>query len=551
MHVWLSLVGILPDSRKGPDTEPKLANPNTPALLLGLATSDRYHADLDAFLEICTPALAYLTFQDFQPVLLETGNFELLQLAFDQLYRRFDITDVDTDTANQLKQVGNTFVAIFADISALPSFSSVCSLNSKATRTLIEWLRHAPDFPQLQTAACLSLGNLSRSDESSTALLEHVKDSLCSILYRAIPPLPSAPSPSPNIAPPLQLTHASLSFLKNLAIPTANKDLLGAALLDPFNLLLPRLWGSTRTQPQLQFAATSLARLLLVNCPSNIRRICTPLGGDGQSSSSLALLTSTAFSADEEPIKMEAARAVSLVCRALHSLEPASSEILDPSWTWALPSTSSESTATPALTSAPSQSSPSNPQSKPQTRADARARFYAAHSEMITALTLLLTQTRFPPVRSEAVFVLALMSRTSAAGGGHGAHMALRVLQSGGGDRAWRALAEMITGSAELPDEGAAAEETGREQNDDDGVATLVTGAEELSLMPPQQQQQQPTGKPAEMDRENAMVLIAELLRNFPDELGGMKTRLEAVLAIGGKLVAQARNGDQEQKTAA
>ncbi|KAL2022480.1 hypothetical protein VTK56DRAFT_5309 [Thermocarpiscus australiensis] len=551
-HV-MTILELLSDQ----EPERRIANPNTPALLLGLATSQRYEADLETFIAICTPALAYLTFQDFQPVLLESGGFDALQLAFFQLYNRFDMTDIDPDTAEQLKQVSNTFVTLFADISALPGFSTACSLDSKASQTLIEWLGLSA-LPDLQTAACLSLGNLSRSDDSSTALLKHVQGSLLGILARAIPTVPSEPIPTlpsediptlpsegnPTFAsekpipqtsarpvPPLQLTHAALSFLKNLAIPSANKPLLGAALLDPTQPVLPRLWTSTRTQPQIQFAAVSLARLLLVNCPPNLRHICTPFPDGRNPQSNLSLLTSVAASADEEPIKMEAARAVSLVCRALHlSTTPpdAVPEILDPSWTWGDQSPSSVS---PIERAAPESPLP---------------RFYASHADEVTAsLSHLLTQNRFPPVRSDTIFVLALMSRSR-----DGARMALRVLQSN--PAAWRALAAAVTGSDELPEaflEGDQVKTEAEAETKDDGEGEVH--AERLMLEPRQvdpQTQKQPAGM-ARVDRENGMVLIAELLRNFSEELAGLKRPLETMLRKGGGMVVQ--DGEHESKRAA
>ncbi|KAH6842663.1 hypothetical protein B0I37DRAFT_399282 [Chaetomium sp. MPI-CAGE-AT-0009] len=494
------------------DIEPKVANPSTPTLLLSLATSEKYDADLDAFMEICAPALAYSTFQDFQPVLVKNGGIELLQLAFHQLYTRFDTADADPDTASQLKQ------------------------------TLVDWLA-SPTLPQLQTAACLALGNLSRSDESSTALLARVQEPILDILSRAIPPTLSQPRDHKAPAPPLQLTHAALHFLKNLAIPQANKPTLGGPLLDPVHGLLPRLWTSTRTQPQLQFTAVSLTRLLLANCPANIRHICTPTptsqtADNNQSPSNLALLTSTAALADEEPIKIEAARAAGLVSRALHS-QPTTTELLDPSWTWPTPTTPSTQTTT-ALT-----------------------RFHTAHDTPTTtpSLRLLLTNTRFPALRSESIFALALMSRA----GGEGARAALQVLQpppqepvqdrvGGGGGGAWQALAETITGSGSAEVEGlAGAFEAGgggqeEEGDEDDGGVTV----EKLSLEPQQVggglsvpgQAQPPPAQMAKMDRENGMVLVAELLRQFPEELSTLRRPLEAVLNRGAELVALDRDQD-------
>ncbi|KAL2265985.1 hypothetical protein VTJ83DRAFT_5337 [Remersonia thermophila] len=323
------------------DSEPKVANPKTPLHLLALATSDRYDADLDSFLEICTPALAYLTYQDLQPVVLQDGGIELLQRAFQQLYTRFDMADLGSDAAQQLKQVGDAFLSVFADVSALPGFADTCRLDGRVAETLLGWLSLSPEpsLAPLPTAACLVLGNLGRSDEASTALRSRVLGPLADILWRAIPPalapsLPPAGRASP--APPLQLIHASLGFLKNLAIPAANKPALGASLLEPAAAaLLPRLWTSTRTQPQLQFGAVSLTRLLLAGCSLNARRLCAPLpdaGGPDPHPSSLDLLLATAASADDDPIKIEAARSAAQVCRILHSSSPA--ETLDPSWTW-------------------------------------------------------------------------------------------------------------------------------------------------------------------------------------------------------------------------
>src|SRR4051812_1685583 len=141
-------------------------------------------------MEICAPALAYLTFQDLQPVVLQSGRIGLLQHAFHQLYSRFDVEHLDPDTTKQLKQVGDGFLTVFADVSSLPGFPATCPLGSKPIQTLIDWLALPPAFSHLQTAACLSLGNLSRSDESSTALLPDVQGSLVKILSRAVLPTP-------------------------------------------------------------------------------------------------------------------------------------------------------------------------------------------------------------------------------------------------------------------------------------------------------------------------------------------------------------------------
>jgi hypothetical protein len=120
---------------------------------------------------------------------------------------------------------------------------------------------------------------------------------------------------------------------------------------------------------------------------------------------------------------------------------------------------------------------------------------------------------------------------------------------------AWRALAETITAgsgseAAEVGELVAAFtaasrvlgevvedgddDETGKKEEDDGGVTV-----EKLSLEP---QQVGGLAVPvAKMDRENGMVLVAELLRHFPEELSTLRRPLEAVLNKGAELVAQDR----------
>jgi hypothetical protein len=138
-----------------------------------------------------------------------------------------------------------------------------------------------------------------------------------------------------------------------------------------------------------------------------------------------------------------------------------------------------------------------------------------------------------------------------------GARMVLRVLQSDSQKSGWRALAEAIAGpegveiAARLFESGVEElkEEEG-EEGQEHGGAVVVAGMGGLTLAPQQvdaQTQKQQPAVVAKMDRENGMVLVAELLQNFPEELLSLRKPLEAVLAKGGELVMQDR-GEEGQK---
>ncbi|KAK4176409.1 hypothetical protein QBC36DRAFT_329329 [Triangularia setosa] len=535
-EAYLSQIMTILEMLTNHESEFKTCYSRTPASLLALAIGKKHYSpDLETFLSICTAALSYLVHRDLQIVFIQNGNFELLEEAFVQSYTRFDITDIDTETAEQLKQVHHTFVTLFADITDIPDFVNFCSLTSKEVGNLVSWLGYAR-HPQLQVAACLALGNIGRSDEATVALLPRVGEGLTGILARSIPSQKSIPQTS---SPTLQLTHAALGFAKNLAIPVVNKPVLGGGLLQS---ILPRLWESFGSQPSMQFAAVTLARLLLVGCKENVKLICAPVSpvsnneGDAsaaqishpsESSSqpqathrtTLELLYHSATaSPNEEPTKLEAARAVvSAVCRVLSQ---------DPGVLGSMEKELDE--------------------------------FYNTHSDIIIAsFTAMLAQMKWPSVRSDAITVLALMANQYP----EGSSMALKVVEDAqSGEGVLKALIKAVTG-----DEGLVGEyldttfnnkveeidEKKKVENDDKKetkeVAELVQG---LGLEPRQadtQAQKQPE-RMVRVDRENALVLMAVLLGRFKAELSPARRRLvEAALEKGGELVVEDREESKSQ----
>lgn len=551
------------------EPEARIGSPTTPRVLLSIATDQEHPVEVEDFSALTSVALAYLTHETFQASNLASVP-QLLE-AFFMAHTVFDPSDTDDpDAAAQLKQVRTAFVPVLADISALPDFITVPAqgagqaqlLEHPVLKTLQGWLSGPPEHPTLQSAACLALGNVARSDATCETLVAGaaIHEPLIDLLARCTGSGTATTTTTTSPHNP-QLTHAVISFLKNLAIPAANKPALGR-LLEPG--LLPKLWSTWGdTQPQSQFAAVSLGRLLLVGCPPNVSTLCTPLDRDPEASdhtrrTSLHVLLGLFDRSDVEPTKTEVARAVANVCRTLHSAPVES--VLSDEWEEAPPPTSSsaenhDSTTQEAAnhTTSATGTTTEDPSSSPaETR---RAHFYAAHHPSLPrALSLLLTQSRFPALRSEAWFVLALTSRRSPSG----ARVTSAALEPVG---ACRALVESVTGRRDISDgddlllaasSSGAADDTVEDvlSNSTGGgqevaaVGGVSLGMEGLGLGDLQPRQVDPAARAgmARVDRENALCLVAELVRDGAGELDqARKDIYERLLVTGGELVLNSR----------
>ncbi|KAI0467589.1 armadillo-type protein [Xylaria cf. heliscus] len=469
------------------EPEANLVHPATPFVLLSLADEQTPPIDAKEFLGQTSVALTYLSQEQFQQSFLETpDSISLILRTFSTACGDLDASLEGPEDETQLKQVQTAFTATLADLSAHPLFAS-CSLDGPEVATLQRWIStaHIP----LQSAACLALGNIARSDEKCSYLVQQ---------RRIHTPLMSILCDRSNVD--AGLLHSVLGFLKNLAIPAANKPILGEAGLFGTEAL-PRIWDLD-TQTQVQFDAVSLTRLLLVGCPANVHRICAP-AGDDETRSNLHSLINLSARSDQEPTQMETARAITTACRVLHST-PATKE----------PS--------------PSPATAAGDKAIPRPDLDT---FYAAHSGITDAMLRLGQQTKYPVLRSELLFALALMART-AAGAAAIAHAAEQ-------EKLIAFIAEVVTGERpttttppQLPDETEA-------------PSSSLSSSDLPNLEP-----QVPTTTATRAgDRENALVLVAELLRRGPDASpttdAGRRRRLEDLLREGGERVLRARSAGE------
>ncbi|RYP20319.1 hypothetical protein DL765_002882 [Monosporascus sp. GIB2] len=501
LSIICKLLGLVANQ----EPEPDLAHLDTPFILLSLATRQESAPDPDDFLGQSTVALAYLAHSQFQDSFLKMPDaVPLLLRVLERACRELnDAASTDEELGTRLRRARSVFAQVLADLSAHPAFAAACgaSLDGPEAQTLRGWL--ASPNAQLRSAACLALGNVARSDAACVSLLagsatEGVQGPLVAILA------------DPASAADAQLLHAALGFLKNLAIPARNKEVLGDAGLLDAPELLPRIWRLA-AQPQVQFAAVSLARLLLVNCPANVRRMvrARPIpspaadAGGGQSQTQLQALLSVFSTTDQEPTKTEAARAALTVCRFAH-------------------------THTAAVFQAPGEAQEGNGSSGPDSRL---AEFYDSHAGQLEgALVFLGSQKKFPPLRSELWFVLALMARSAAARAGVVAGL-LRNRE------VLEALAEAVTGRKDVLEGQEGRDGTASQPASDHGTGGGIGGMSELGLEPRQVDPKQ-TASMAKVDRENGLVLISELVGNLPDQSGSIPLDvLRRILKDGGNLV--------------
>ncbi|UKZ76385.1 hypothetical protein TrVFT333_004088 [Trichoderma virens FT-333] len=477
------------------DGEAARASPRTVEILLTLATSLPSRDDIDDFISLVSVAGAYLADDKFQVALIQGPLMQLFLSTFYHAHTHFNLLEIDdADTEASLKKLYSSLLVSLADITGNDLFAACYPLQSQVAQNFLAWLQSSN--LQLQTAACLALGNLSRSDEVTTSLVQ---------VYFAHGPLIRLLS-NQDITD-AQLLHSALSFLKNLAIPLQNKPLLGD-LLDV--ACVPRLY-SLDTSPQVQFAAVSLTRLLLLNCPANVARICAPLSADPASParerSSVNGIITLYERSDAEPTRLEAARAVAAMCRMLHS-GPVVPLLAD----WEPPVVEGGITS-------------SEPEENQR-----REYFYSKHN-VARALSFLISQQKWPSLRSEAWFVFALMCRSK-----EGSRVILELLQIHG---TMTDLIKAITGrETPLSDAGSSdqIEEASYSLAAPDGQITSM--AEGLGLEP---QQADPRQKESmiRVDRENALVMCTELLRTWGDQIPGLRLSiLQDLVKEGTEIVA-------------
>ncbi|KAI9804849.1 MAG: hypothetical protein M1825_001218 [Sarcosagium campestre] len=473
----MELMVALPQAPQASDNAPD----DTVECLLKLANES--DTDLEDYLTLISIATSYLGDVRFQNRLLTSRSLELPLSILVESYSKETTpgvqtpatpqadtwaapADASTTDVNQLlSNMRNGLNHILSDISALPDFSAAYPLQSPLIGSLRRWL--SVPQTQLQVCACIMLGNLARSDDVCATMVHEFK-----VHHALIASLGESADP--------QVLHAVAGFLKNLSLMTGNKDAIGEAGVVG---VMSRLW-SMDTLPQLQYSGAALARQVVSGSYANVKRLLTPLSSDpdspAHSRTYLSLLIRLCGTTDQIPTKTEVARLITAICRAL---------------------------------------SPATPPVSQQETEELQYRLYQLHPDVTRPLSSLILQDKWPVIRSEGWFALALMARSREGAGAVGDLMdSIEV---------FKALGKTVMAVKASLDGG---DDGDHDQDNDGAVAGTGTPSE-------------PTADRADemrrIDRENAMVLISKLLENKGEEMKDDRRQIFEDLLQGKETIFQ------------
>ncbi|EIT77747.1 hypothetical protein AO1008_01477 [Aspergillus oryzae 100-8] len=270
----------------------------------------------------------------------------------------FDAGWPSNDDIQALAQVQLRINQTLAEISGTPLFAEHYPLGSDLSLMLRSWLQRTED--QLQICSCVMLGNLARSDEVCQAMVQDLN------IHRDLISIVKSDAKG-------AVLYAALGFLKNLAIAGDNRLHLGRAGIIP---AVSQLW-EYETVPQVQFAATSIVRQVIIASVENVSHLLENFPGDEDHRTYLSQLLLLFEKTDSTPIRTEIGRIIASICRTL------------------IPKSREQDEEADAILK----------------------RLFGIHSGIAFPLGAMISQTQWPVVRSEGWFALALMASSQPGSG--------------------------------------------------------------------------------------------------------------------------------------
>jgi hypothetical protein len=307
-------------------------------------------------------AAAHLKAEQYQRRLsnIDGLNLPLVWLAQSYSMQQAEEAILEIEEEADLAPLRAMIILSLSDISALPTFTAkYSSLNSPITDILAKWLTAA--YPQLQSCACIMLGNLARSDAVCQIMVSsrYMHLDLLGLLHT-----------SSNS----EALHAAFGFLQNLALLIENRLIMGNAGIIPATA---RFWTTT-TVPQIAYAALRFVRRIISGCLSNISELMTSVTPDTESpaffKTYLSLLLRFFSESDDMTVKIEISRIIAAIMRTMYSLDASTS---------------------------------------PSQQETVLLRLYHLHPNIAESLAMLTVQSQWPILSSEGWFAMALMARSN------------------------------------------------------------------------------------------------------------------------------------------
>ncbi|UDD64783.1 hypothetical protein AFCA_011992 [Aspergillus flavus] len=238
--------------------------------------------------------------------------------------------------------------------------ADILSMLSKSLAFDAGWPSNERTEDQLQICSCVMLGNLARSDEVCQAMVQDLN------IHRDLISIVKSDAKG-------AVLYAALGFLKNLAIAGDNRLHLGRAGIIP---AVSQLW-EYETVPQVQFAATSIVRQVIIASVENVSHLLENFPGDEDHRTYLSQLLLLFEKTDSTPIRTEIGRIIASICRTL------------------IPKSREQDEEADAILK----------------------RLFGIHSGIAFPLGAMISQTQWPVVRSEGWFALALMASSQPGSG--------------------------------------------------------------------------------------------------------------------------------------
>ena len=263
---------------------------------------------------LCGAILAVLQHEEFQKLLIEDDNVELMTTLFLDMYnldfvdtasgKVFALTDFEAEQLKRMESQQSTAAELIDALARRPEFIVRYPPDSDLAQHLACWL--SKPQPAVQMCACRVLGELSADEDRATELFQALQSSrkISNLLD-----LLSSPSND-------DVASIGLGLMKNLALPPQNKSRLAEkyGILD----VIMNLCCKTNNM-EVRTLAVQVLKAMMFRCyQSAIQFLWTDGPGMRQPSTHVARILSLYHEHDDLALRMEIARFFGGIFRVAH-----------------------------------------------------------------------------------------------------------------------------------------------------------------------------------------------------------------------------------------